>query len=177
LKAPQAAGFLPQKSPATHCNTLQHTATHCNTLQHTATHCNTLQHTATLHCTTTPLRFVGCLHCWVDFARQPCITLQPTASVLQCVAVRKTALHHPATHSKCVAVCCSPQDSPASHCNPQQVCCSVLQSARQPRITLQHTAKHCNTPLHYHIATIPWLPELLGRSRKRDLFVQCDTHK
>jgi len=36
-----------QKSPATHCNTLQHiqhTATHCNTLQHTATHCNTLQH-------------------------------------------------------------------------------------------------------------------------------------
>ena len=56
-------------SPATHCNTRQHTATHGNTLQqavslatlkhkhcftrlatqlqHTATHCNTLQHTAT----------------------------------------------------------------------------------------------------------------------------------
>ena len=45
--------LMPDKSdtPATHCNTLQHTATHCNTLQHTATHCNALQHTAT-HCNT-----------------------------------------------------------------------------------------------------------------------------
>jgi len=32
-------------SPATHCNTLQHTATHCSTLQHTVAHCDTLQHT------------------------------------------------------------------------------------------------------------------------------------
>jgi len=38
---------LQPASPATHCNTLQHTASHYNTLQHTATHCNTLQHNAT----------------------------------------------------------------------------------------------------------------------------------
>ena len=38
--APDSGLSFLSHTPATHCNTLQHSATHCDTLQHTATHCN-----------------------------------------------------------------------------------------------------------------------------------------
>ena len=73
-----------ERSPATHCNTLQHTVTHCNTLYHTVSHCNTLQNIAT-ECNT------------LQHAATRCITPQHTATpAIHCNTLQH--LQHTATH-------------------------------------------------------------------------------
>jgi len=113
-------------SKFTHCNTLQHTATHCNTLQHTATHCNTLiccQSQLTTASNKSNHHRAGFGEFFVHEVL--CKMSAPTMcySVLQCVAVRCSALH-------CVTVCFSMLQCIAVHCSVLQrvaACCSVLQ--------------------------------------------------
>jgi len=126
-----------QDTPATHCNTLQHTATHCNTLQHTATHCytvqhtlfNTLQHTAT-HCNTLQHTATHCSTCGrhvprhrnTEHCNNPCIEIhnliKTRNSATPCNTLKHTATHYTMLHHT------------VPHCN-----------------TLQHTATHSNTDI------------------------------
>ena len=148
---------LPFLSPATHCNTLQHTATHCNSFSHslpflspsfshtqcmwgtsTASHCNTLQHTAT-QCNTRT-------QCMWGTTATPCNTLQHTAT-------HYNTLQHTVTraHSVCGVNLLCPTFYHNTHCNTlhhilthRDTFCLTATHCD----TLQHTASHCNT-LHH----------------------------
>jgi len=146
-----------QDTPATHCNTLQHTATHCNTLQHTATHCytvqhtlfNTLQHTAT-HCNT--LQHTAA-HA-DDTYQGTEIRSTATTLVLKYITLSKhETLQHPATPSNTrqhTTPCCTTPCHTATHCNTLQHTATLISLFK---VVVQR-ATPCNRPLqHTRIVT------------------------
>jgi len=117
--------LLHLRSPATHCNNLQHTASHLNTL-HTATHCNTGQLTAShrnaaARCNT--LQHAATNFHTFNTSHHSCARSDtlPTPTAVQ---ARATTLHHNVPR------------------------CNTLQHTTTHCITLQHTTHHTHTYIH-----------------------------
>jgi len=142
------------RSPAIHCDTLQHSATPCDTLQHSATLCSPLQHSATL-CNTLQHSVIHSKVSHVTRGNEACHTTKGVMSHVWMILSHNRVSH--ATH---VNKSCHATDWTTSPHATQATCehtlqhtatlCTVLWSVHQTTThcnILQHTATHflCKT--------------------------------